>query len=160
MALPPAAKPRELVVIYREKAPNSQIAFDVTLQYISGYIKQGAIAAIAYRPDGIFALHDLRESAADTGDLAYHCSCSNCVNDPTYVINRKEANVAIMTVGVATLGSPSSPMAQFDPQARPAEPTEGAHLSGSRLQHAPRLRLRHRRHHDDLRRPEERRGEG
>ena len=63
-----------------------------------------AAAAIARQASGIFALHDLKQSASASGDIAYTCTCGNCVKNLTYVIDRKEANAAIMAVGVFTGG--------------------------------------------------------
>jgi hypothetical protein len=63
----------------------------------------GALA-IGMRANGIFALHDLRSSASGRGDLAYSCSCGNCVKNLTYVIDRKETNAAILAIGIFTAG--------------------------------------------------------
>ncbi|CAO3428915.1 hypothetical protein [Azospirillum doebereinerae] len=63
----------------------------------------GALA-IGAKANGIFALHDLRSSAARKGDNNYTCSCGKCVENLTYVINRKENNVAIMATGIFTAG--------------------------------------------------------
>jgi len=63
----------------------------------------GALA-IGLKANAIFALHDLRASARSGGVGSYPCTCGNCVANLTYVIDRKEANVAIMAVGVFTAG--------------------------------------------------------
>ena len=63
-----------------------------------------AALAIGYKANGIFALHDLRASARGRGEVSYSCSCGHCDANLTYVIDRKETNVAIMAVGVFTLG--------------------------------------------------------
>jgi hypothetical protein len=63
----------------------------------------GALA-IGYKANGIFALHDLRASAAGRGNGAYACTCGKCVEHLTYVIDRKEANTAILAVGIFTAG--------------------------------------------------------
>lgn len=63
-----------------------------------------AALAIGSKADGIFALHDLKVSAARKGEVNYTCSCGNCVKNLTYVIDRKENNVAIIAVGVFTAG--------------------------------------------------------
>lgn len=63
----------------------------------------GALA-IGVKANGIFALHDLRQSARSGGDGGYACSCSNCVANLTYVIDRKENNAAVMAVGIFTAG--------------------------------------------------------
>jgi hypothetical protein len=59
-------------------------------------------AAIASKAESIFALHDLRSSAKAGG--GFKCSCGNCVANLTYVIDRKENNVAVLAVGVFTAG--------------------------------------------------------
>ena len=63
----------------------------------------GALA-IGLQANGIFALHDLRSSASGQGDIAYSCSCGNCVKNLTYVIDRKETNAAILAIGIFTAG--------------------------------------------------------
>ncbi|PWC35885.1 hypothetical protein [Azospirillum sp. TSO35-2] len=63
----------------------------------------GALA-IGLKANGIFALHDLRSSAGGKGDNAYTCTCGHCVTNLTYVIDRKEANTAIMALGIFTGG--------------------------------------------------------
>jgi len=61
---------------------------------------------IGSKANGIFALHDLRTSARASGPTAYRCSCGHCEKNITYVIDRKETNIAIAAVGIFTLGIP------------------------------------------------------
>lgn len=63
----------------------------------------GALA-IGITANGIFALHDLRDSA--TRSTGYPCSCGKCKHNLTYVIDRKENNAAIKAVSVFTVGLP------------------------------------------------------
>lgn len=63
-----------------------------------------AAAAIGYKANGIFALHDLKDAA--TRQDGYSCSCGQCVKGLQYVINKKENNVALLAVSVFTAGLP------------------------------------------------------
>jgi hypothetical protein len=65
----------------------------------------GALA-IASKANGIFALHDLKASASNKGDLYYTCTCGRCAEGLAYVIDKKETKVAILAVSVFTVGLP------------------------------------------------------
>ncbi|MBM3548868.1 MAG: hypothetical protein FJX54_18145 [Alphaproteobacteria bacterium] len=63
-----------------------------------------AALVISSKASGIFALHDLRDSAKGTGDTHYSCTCGKCVENLTYVIDKKEYQVGVLAVGVFTAG--------------------------------------------------------
>lgn len=63
-------------------------------------------AAIASQAGKIFALHDLRADALSRGGgaVTYRCNCGNCAKNIKYIIDKKERNVGLVAVGVATVG--------------------------------------------------------
>lgn len=63
-----------------------------------------AAARIAWQADGIFAFHDLKDFASGKRGAYYKCSCGKCATGLQYVIDKKEANVAIAALSVFTVG--------------------------------------------------------
>jgi hypothetical protein len=63
-------------------------------------------ARIAWQSDGIFAFHDLNDFAKGKRGAYYTCSCGKCSEGLSYVIDKKEANVAIAAVSIFTAGLP------------------------------------------------------
>lgn len=65
-----------------------------------------ATAAIASQSGKIFSLHDLKADALSSGSAAvnYSCNCGQCAKSIGYVLDKKERNVALVAVGVATVG--------------------------------------------------------
>jgi hypothetical protein len=61
-------------------------------------------ARIAWQADGIFAFHDLKDFASGKRGANYKCSCGKCATGLQYVIDKKEANVAIAAVSIFTVG--------------------------------------------------------
>lgn len=63
-------------------------------------------AAIATQAGKIFGLHDLKRDALGKGsrEVNYTCGCGKCANTIGYIIDKKERNVALVAVGVATVG--------------------------------------------------------
>lgn len=63
-------------------------------------------ATIAMQAGKIFSLYDLKEDALKGGSKAvnYTCGCGKCAKNIQYIIDKKERNVALVAVGVATLG--------------------------------------------------------
>ena len=65
-----------------------------------------AAATISTQAGKIFSLHDLKADATKGGsaDVNYKCVCGACAKNLGYVIDKKERNVALVAVGVGTLG--------------------------------------------------------
>jgi hypothetical protein len=65
-----------------------------------------AAATIATQAGKIFSLHDLKSDASRGGskDVNYTCVCGSCAKNIGYIIDKKERNVALVAVGVGTLG--------------------------------------------------------
>lgn len=63
-------------------------------------------AVVASQAGKIFSLHDLKADAARGGskDVNYTCGCGACARNIGYVLDKKERNVALVAVGVGTLG--------------------------------------------------------
>lgn len=63
-------------------------------------------AMIASQAGKIFDLYDLRDDAVKStkSPTRYGCGCGNCVKNIQYIIDKKERNVALVAVGVGTLG--------------------------------------------------------
>lgn len=63
-------------------------------------------ATVASQAGKIFGLHDIRSDALGKagGAVMYTCRCQNCAKNITYVIDKKERDVALVAVGVATVG--------------------------------------------------------
>jgi len=64
-------------------------------------------AIVASQAGKIFSLHDIKADALKGGnrEVAYRCGCGNCAKNVGYIIDKKERNVALVAVGVATLGA-------------------------------------------------------
>jgi len=65
-----------------------------------------AAATIASQTGKVFGLHDLKADALKKGGskVNYSCHCGNCAKNIGYIIDKKERNVALVAVGVATIG--------------------------------------------------------
>jgi hypothetical protein len=63
-------------------------------------------AMIACQAGKIFGLYDLRDDALKGGNspVLYSCRCGKCAKNIQYIIDKKERNVALVAVGVGTLG--------------------------------------------------------
>lgn len=64
-------------------------------------------ATIASQAGKIFSLHDIKADAlkkGTTSKVAYKCHCGNCAKNIGYILDKKERNVALVAVGVATFG--------------------------------------------------------
>lgn len=63
-------------------------------------------AMVASQAGKIFDLYDLRDDALKGGNspVLYRCGCGNCGKNIQYIIDKKERNVALVAVGVGTLG--------------------------------------------------------
>lgn len=65
-----------------------------------------AAASIASQTGKIFGLRDLRNDALLRGRqrVNYTCHCGKCAQTIGYILDKKERNVALVAVGVATVG--------------------------------------------------------
>lgn len=63
-------------------------------------------AVIASKAEGIWGFHDLLAHARQSGPMHYGCSCGHCAKALQYLIDKKEANVAIFAVSIFTAGIP------------------------------------------------------
>lgn len=63
-------------------------------------------ATIASQAGKIFSLHDLKADALKSGSspVNYTCNCGNCAKSIKYVLDKKERDVALVAIGVATVG--------------------------------------------------------
>lgn len=63
-------------------------------------------ASIASQAGKIFSLHDLKADALKSGNspVNYTCNCGKCAQSIGYVLDKKERNVALVAIGVATVG--------------------------------------------------------
>jgi len=66
-----------------------------------------AAATIATQAGKIFSLHDLKADASrsQNADVNYKCVCGACAKNIGYILDKKERNVALMGIGVATVGA-------------------------------------------------------
>ncbi|MGF1626119.1 MAG: hypothetical protein ACFCVH_14650 [Alphaproteobacteria bacterium] len=64
-------------------------------------------AVVATQAGKIFSLHDLKADALRGGsrDVNYSCACRKCAKNIGYIIDKKERNVALVAIGVGTLGA-------------------------------------------------------
>jgi len=65
-----------------------------------------ATASIASQAGKIFSLHDLKADAVKSGSSSvnYTCNCGKCAGSIGYVLDKKERDVALVAIGVATVG--------------------------------------------------------
>lgn len=63
-------------------------------------------AVVASQAGKIFSLYDIKTDAVRGGGASVHyvCVCGHCARNIDYIIDKKERNVALVAVGVATLG--------------------------------------------------------
>lgn len=63
-------------------------------------------ALVASQAGKIFDLYDLKDDALKGGNspVLYSCRCGKCAKNIQYIIDKKERNVALVAVGVGTLG--------------------------------------------------------
>lgn len=66
-------------------------------------------ALVAVQASKVFSLYDILDDAqgARSRKMAYECRCGECAKNIKYIIEKKERNVAIVGLGVATLGAVS-----------------------------------------------------
>lgn len=64
-------------------------------------------AMVASQAGKIFSLYDLKEDAVkgSSSPVVYRCKCQKCAKNIQYIIDKKERNVALVAVGVGTLGA-------------------------------------------------------
>lgn len=63
-------------------------------------------ASIASQAGKILSLHDLKADALKSGrsPVNYTCNCGKCSKTIGYILDKKERNVALVAIGVATVG--------------------------------------------------------
>lgn len=84
------------------------VALGVTIAPIGAALAPWvAAASVASQAGKIFSLHDIKADAVKGGnpEVTYSCVCSACAKNIGYIIDKKERNVALVALAVATVGA-------------------------------------------------------
>ncbi len=64
-------------------------------------------ASIVIKSNGLFDLHDIRETLNKGEPNSYTCHCGKCAENIRYIIDKKERKTAVMAVSIFTAGLPA-----------------------------------------------------